>query len=66
MTGNEAPVLLIKKMLGTVLLVLGLLAASAGFAAGSPAIGIFGLLIAASGLVLWALKIARRNRGMDV
>lgn len=65
MTGNETPVLLLKKMMGMGLLLLGLIVAAVGFSAGSPAFGILGLLIAAWGAVLLALKIARRNRETD-
>jgi hypothetical protein len=66
MTGNEAPVFLIKKMLGMGLLLLGLIVSAVGFAAGAPSFGILGLFIAAWGVVLLALKIIRRNRGTDV
>ena len=66
MTDNEVPILFIKKMAGSVLLIVGFVIAFIGFGAGSPAFGIAGLLIAMSGLVLWALKIIRRNQRTDV
>jgi hypothetical protein len=60
---DEKPVLLIKKLGGVVLLIVGLLLAALGFANGSTMIGSLGVLVLAAGAVLLALKIARRNEG---
>ena len=59
---GEKPVLLIKKLGGLLLLVFGFLLLAAGYNNGSTGLGVLGMLLLAGGVVLLALKIARRNQ----
>jgi hypothetical protein len=56
------PILLIKKFGGLLLLLLGLLSMGMGFGGGYPALTAVGVLLLIGGMVLLALKIARRNQ----
>ena len=58
---DETPILLIKKLGGIALLIVGLLIAALGFANGSTMAGSLGIVVLAAGAVLLALKVARRN-----
>jgi hypothetical protein len=56
------PVLLLKKMGGMILLVVGSALAAVGFGSDVRGLGVVGLLIMALGLVLLILKIVKRNQ----
>lgn len=58
----EGPALLIKKLGGLLLVILGCLVVAAGVNAGHTALTVAGGLIVALGAVLLAFKIFRRNR----
>ena len=57
----EKPVLLIKKMLGMLLLVLGFLLTATGFYQSSALLITLGTFLLAAGIGALILKIARRN-----
>lgn len=59
---NTQPVLLIKKLGGMLLLVLGGALTAAGFGTGSSGLGTVGIVLLAIGLLLLILKIVRRNQ----
>jgi hypothetical protein len=59
---SEAPILLVKKLGGLLLLVLGLLLLAMGFNADSTGVTVLGIVALACGAALLALKIRRRNR----
>ena len=58
---SGSPIFLAKKMGGIILLILGLLLTVLGFAYGSNALGIVGILLLVGGVALLVLKIIRRN-----
>jgi hypothetical protein len=60
-TATETPVLLIKKMGGVVLLLLGLLLTALGYSNGSNGVATLGFVLLAGGVALLVLKILRRN-----
>jgi hypothetical protein len=57
-----APILLIKKIAGVALLILGLLLTVLGYGNSSRGLLTFGVLVLIGGLVLLVLKIFRRNQ----
>jgi hypothetical protein len=59
---GEKPILLIKKLGGLVLVILGCLLAATGYSTGGTALGIIGIGLLAGGLLLLVLKIVRRNQ----
>jgi hypothetical protein len=59
---GEKPILLIKKLGGLVLVILGCLLAATGYNTGGTALGIIGIGLLAGGLLLLVLKIVRRNQ----
>jgi hypothetical protein len=60
---SEGPILLVKKLGGLLLLVLGLLLVAMGFNADSTGLTVLGAVALACGAVLLVLKIRRRNQG---
>lgn len=58
----EGPLLLIKKLGGLLLIILGCLLIAAGINTGQTELTVAGGAVAAVGAVLLALKILRRNR----
>jgi uncharacterized membrane protein YidH (DUF202 family) len=58
----ETPVLLIKKMGGLLLLIVGFLLAALGYENGSNGLAMLGIVLVAIGIVLLVLKIFRRNQ----
>jgi hypothetical protein len=56
------PVLLIKKLGGVLLLLVGLLLTARGLSFGPEALTAVGILLVAGGTILLALKIVRRNQ----
>jgi uncharacterized membrane protein YjjP (DUF1212 family) len=59
---DTAPALLIKKMGGMVLLIVGFLLAVLGYTNDSNSLATLGVLLLVGGLVLLVLKIFRRNQ----
>jgi hypothetical protein len=59
----DGTVLLIKKVGGLVLIILGILSVATGFETGSMGVMVIGIVALAVGLLLLALKIVRRNAG---
>jgi hypothetical protein len=59
----DGTVLLIKKVGGLVLILLGILSVATGFETGSMEVIVIGIVALAVGLLLLALKIVRRNAG---
>jgi branched-subunit amino acid transport protein AzlD len=58
----ERPILLIKKLGGILLLLLGLLLTALGFSSESTGLTAIGILSLAAGAIFLALKIIRRNQ----
>ncbi len=58
---GTTPALLIKKMAGVALLILGVLLIMLAYSSDSNRLAIFGALVLLGGLVLLVLKIFRRN-----
>ncbi|MBX6744630.1 MAG: hypothetical protein IRY87_21580 [Acetobacteraceae bacterium] len=61
-SASNGPVFLVKKLAGLVLLVLGVLLIALGLAEGSTWLTVLGVILAAGGAVLLALKIIQRNQ----
>jgi drug/metabolite transporter (DMT)-like permease len=59
---TEKPVFLIKKLGGLLLLICGILLVALAYSDGSTGLTVLGILLAAGGVVLMALKIYRRNQ----
>jgi hypothetical protein len=59
---SAAPILMIKKLGGLLLLVFGLLLLAMGFNADSTGLTVLGIVALACGAALLALKIRRRNQ----
>ena len=59
---SEKPVLLIKKLGGILLLVIGLLLAASGLNGGYHGLTLIGALLLVTGVALIVLKIVRRNQ----
>lgn len=64
-TSSDAttPTLLIKKLAGVFLLVIGFLLTATGMSAGYGGLTIIGWILLAAGVVLLIMKILRRNPG---
>jgi hypothetical protein len=60
----ESPILLIKKLGGLLLLVIGMVMTALGANNGSTALIVLGTLVLVAGLALLALKIFRRNQAI--
>jgi hypothetical protein len=63
---GEGPILLIKKLVGLILIVLGCLLIATGFNWGTTVQIVFGVLLLAAGVTLLVLKIARRNQSAEL
>jgi len=63
---GDGSVLLIKKLGGLILIILGCLLTAAGFNWGSTAQAIVGVVLLAAGVALLVLKIARRNQSSQI
>jgi hypothetical protein len=63
-TSNEVstPILLIKKLAGVFLLVMGALLTATGTSAGYSGLTIIGWILLAAGIALLVMKILRRNQ----
>jgi uncharacterized membrane protein HdeD (DUF308 family) len=59
---GEGSVLLIKKLGGLILIILGCLLTAAGFNSGATAQVVLGIVLLAAGMALLVLKIVRRNQ----
>ena len=59
---SETPILLLKKLGGVLLLILGFVLTAVGFGGGSTMVTVLGFLLLAGGMALLALKILRRNQ----
>ena len=59
---NGTPLLLIKKLGGMVLLIVGFLLTATGFGTGHAWLATTGIVLIAIGLLLFVLKIMRRNQ----
>jgi hypothetical protein len=59
---NGTPLLLIKKLGGMALLIIGCALTATGFSTGYPGLGMIGIVLIAAGLLLLVLKIMRRNQ----
>lgn len=59
---EDKPALLVKKLGGLALILLGLLSLALSMSGGYPILTVLGLVLLLAGMVLIALKIARRNR----
>jgi branched-subunit amino acid transport protein AzlD len=59
---SESPILLIKKLGGVLLLLLGLLLTALGFNSESTGLTTIGILSLVAGAIFLALKIVRRNQ----
>jgi hypothetical protein len=64
MAAIESPILLIKKLGGLLLLVIGLVMTALGANNGSTALIMLGTVLLVAGLALLALKIFRRNQAI--
>ena len=62
-SASDQPNLLIKKIGGIVLLIIGLVALMLGFNRGPTWLVLLGIVFVIGGIVLLAVKIARRNQG---
>jgi drug/metabolite transporter (DMT)-like permease len=60
---TDKPVFAIKKLGGLLLLIFGVVVALLAYSNGSTGLSVLGILMAAIGVVLMALKIVRRNQG---
>jgi predicted phage tail protein len=60
---TDKPVMLIKKLGGMILLVLGCALTAAGFSMGYQGLAMAGIGLLALGVLLLVLKILRRNQG---
>jgi hypothetical protein len=63
---GEGPILLIKKLGGMILIVLGCLLTAVGLNLGSIVQIALGIALLAGGMTLLALKIVRRNRSSQL
>jgi hypothetical protein len=59
------PVLLIKKLAGVFLLIIGLVLAGTGLSQSYDGLTVIGTLVLVTGIVLLILKILRRNQPMN-
>jgi hypothetical protein len=59
---DEGPLLLVKKLGGLVLVVLGFVVMATGVSSESTGLVVFGTLVLVAGAILLALKVIRRNQ----
>jgi drug/metabolite transporter (DMT)-like permease len=60
------PLLLVKKLGGVLFLICGMALTALAYNEGSTGLTVVGILLAAAGVVLMALKIVRRNQGVEL